>query len=205
MTIEAGRRPLQARSKARVERILDAAAAQIAAAGVESVTMAGIGAASGSAPGSLYQFFPNRDLLIQALAEREAQLIEACVADALEVWQSCEFATAASLFDALLPPLLTFYRERPAWGELLHALSRYGEPGAVEQRLDAEIEARLSASLCRLDPSATPERRKLAAAIVLDLGHSGLLFAQRSQSEAAYIEVRRALIAYLNDWCQSGA
>jgi len=205
MTLEAGRKPRQARSQARVERILDAAATQVAAAGVESVTMAGIGAASGSAPGSLYQYFPNRNSLIEALAEREAIRVEACVADALANWQGCKPATPASLIDALLPPLLTIYRERPAWGELLHALARGGQPGAVEQRLDAHIEARLSKALCRLDPAAKPDRRGMAAAILLDLGHAGLLFAQRSESEAVYDEVRRALNAYLDDWCQRGA
>lgn len=200
MTAEAARKPRQARSQARVQRILDAAAEQIALGGVESLTMAGVGVASGSAPGSLYQYFPTRDHLIDALAEREARLVEICVADAIADWQKCGSATPSSLIDALLPPLMKIYRARPAWGELLHALARGGEPGAVEQRLDAQIEKHLTGALCRLNPDATKDRRALAAAILLDLGHAGLFLAKRIASEAAYGEVRLALIAYLTAW-----
>lgn len=202
MAIDEGRKPRQARSQARVERILDAAAAQVAQAGVESITMAGIGAASGSAPGSLYQFFPNRDLLIDALAEREAGYVEACVTETLEDWANGHEATSTSLVDALLPPLLEVYRSRPAWGELLHALARGGEPGTVEQRLDAKIETRLACALVRINPSATPDCCGLAASVLLDFGHTGLLLARHAGSEAVYSEVRRALIAYLDDWCR---
>lgn len=200
----AGKKPRQARSQARVVRILDAAAEQIALGGLESLTMSGVGAASGSAPGSLYQFFPTRDLLIDALAEREASFVDACVADALTAWQSNGPLTAAALMDALLPPLLAIYRARPAWGELLHALARRGEPGAVEKRLDARISEKLSDALRHLAPHATQQRRELAAAILLELGHAGLQFAQSGSPEGALNEVRRALVAYLESWANAG-
>lgn len=166
--------------------------------------MAGVGAASGSAPGSLYQYFPNRDLLIEALAEREAARVDACVADALAAWVDAGQMAPKALVDALLPPLLALYRDRPVWSELLHALSRRGQPGPVEERLDARIEAQLAAALARLDPAATALQRRLAATVLLDLGHAGLLLAVASPAGGAYEEVRRALIAYLRDWLDRG-
>jgi AcrR family transcriptional regulator len=200
MASRATRTPRQARSHSHVQRILDATADLAVDVGVAGLTMAAVGAAAGSAPGSLYQFFPSREALIDALAEREAAIVEACVEAALAGWRAEGEATPASLAGALLPPLLAVYRARPAWGELLHALANRGAPGSMEQALDARIEAMLADALLRLDPQSEPDRRLLAAAILLDLGHAGLLLASRSGRDAVLDEVRRALTAYLTAW-----
>lgn len=195
----AAKLPQQARGRVRVERLLDAAAMLIARHGLEGVSMAAVGEAAGSAPGSLYQFFPNRDALVDALARREAAAVEACVEATLAGWRASARRDAASLMDALLPPLLDLYRSRPAWGELLHALARRGEPGDVEQALDAAVTARLADALTRLRPDADVAARRLAARVLLDLGHAGLLLATCAD-DPAFAEVRRCLLAYLSAW-----
>ncbi|MCO6185723.1 TetR/AcrR family transcriptional regulator [Rhizobium sp. L1K21] len=199
-TIRPGR---QARGQAHIQRILDSAAALIAQSGVDGLTMSAIGEAAGSAPGSLYQFFSNREALIEALAEREAAIVEACVLSALESWNSRQSKTPMSLMDALLPPLFETYQARPAWGELLHALARRGAPGDVEQALDASIQMPLAAALSLLCPQASADRCMLAAAMLLNFGHAGLLAACADTSGSVYGEVRRALNAYVTDWARN--
>ncbi len=198
-TIRPGR---QARGQAHIQRILDAAAALIAQSGVDGLTMSAIGEAAGSAPGSLYQFFSNREALIEALAERESAVVQACVLQALEAWHCGSSKTPASLMDALLPPLLETYRARPAWGELLHALAQRGAPGDVEQALDASIQMPLATALSLLSPGASTDRSMLAAAMLLNFGHAGLLAACVDESGSVYGEVRRALIAYVTEWAR---
>jgi AcrR family transcriptional regulator len=60
----------QERGQRRIAAILEAAAALFTSRGIEGTTMSAIAAASGTAIGSLYQFFPNREAIVEALAEQ---------------------------------------------------------------------------------------------------------------------------------------
>jgi AcrR family transcriptional regulator len=60
----------QERGQRRIAAILDAAAALFAVRGVEGTTMSAIAERSRTSIGSLYQFFPNREALVEALAEQ---------------------------------------------------------------------------------------------------------------------------------------
>lgn len=63
------RRPQQARAQARMQRILDEAAALIASKGSEQVKMSEIAERAGVPIGSVYQFFPDKTAIIRTLAE----------------------------------------------------------------------------------------------------------------------------------------
>ena len=64
------RKPSQDRSKGRLEKILAAAEACILEAGAANLKISDIAAASGMANASVYQYFSNREEIIQALLER---------------------------------------------------------------------------------------------------------------------------------------
>lgn len=64
------RAPQQARSKERVDRILDAAAQLLAEEGYNAVKTNNIARRAGVSIGSVYQFYPNRFAIFHALAER---------------------------------------------------------------------------------------------------------------------------------------
>jgi AcrR family transcriptional regulator len=69
----AARRPQpkrQERGQRRIAAILEAAAALFTSRGVEGTTMSAVAARSETSIGSLYQFFPNREALVEALAEQ---------------------------------------------------------------------------------------------------------------------------------------
>lgn len=198
MMVRTAKSPIQSRGHARVDRLLDAAATLIAQRGVGMLTMAAVGQAAGSAPGSLYQFFPNRDALLDALARREAARVDAIVVAALGVWQRAGPHDAAGMLAALLPPLRAHYAAHPVWAELLHALARRGEPGAVEAALDAALLDHLGAALGQLAPAASPSARAIATQVLLDLGHAGLLSA--GQDDVMMREITRCLTVWLMAW-----
>jgi AcrR family transcriptional regulator len=64
----ARRVPTQERAKKRVERIIEAAAHVFAEEGYDAATMEGIAARAETSIGSIYQFFPNKLSLFNALA-----------------------------------------------------------------------------------------------------------------------------------------
>ena len=73
LTTDAGplrRRPVQQRSAARVERMLEACAKLIDEVGYDGVTTTLIAERAGVAVGSLYQFFPDKRAVVQALTTR---------------------------------------------------------------------------------------------------------------------------------------
>lgn len=62
--------PSQARSKERVERILNVASGLVERDGSSDLKMAEVAELAGVPIGSVYQYFPNRSAIIRALAER---------------------------------------------------------------------------------------------------------------------------------------
>ena len=62
--------PQQGRGARRIAQILDAAAEVIGEVGYDGATTSLIAARAHTAIGSLYQFFPNKDAIVQGLLER---------------------------------------------------------------------------------------------------------------------------------------
>jgi AcrR family transcriptional regulator len=73
--------PVQERSAARVQRMLDAAAALLDEVGYEATTTSAIAARAGVSVGSLYQFFPDRRAVLQALALRSFSRFSAALTE----------------------------------------------------------------------------------------------------------------------------
>jgi AcrR family transcriptional regulator len=62
--------PTQARSRARLQRLLDVAEKLVAADGAEALTTTRVAEAAGMSVGSLYQYLPDKGAIVQALARR---------------------------------------------------------------------------------------------------------------------------------------
>ena len=83
----ARKRPTQARSRATVDTILDAAAHVFAERGYTSTTTNHIATHAGLSIGSLYQYFPNKDALLVAMEERHLEQMEVLMAAATTRWR----------------------------------------------------------------------------------------------------------------------
>jgi AcrR family transcriptional regulator len=77
----------QARGERRIAQLLDAAAQVFAAEGYVAATMNAVAAAASVSPGTLYQFFPNKESMAEALAEHYLDALTAAQneAGALEI------------------------------------------------------------------------------------------------------------------------
>ena len=106
------REPQQERSRARVRQILVAADRVLAFEGFEALTVRRIAQSAGVPVGSIYQFFPDKAAVIDALARTYIEEFEAAIGELTEaargaVWQD----PVQTLVDAFAQ----MYRSRPGY------------------------------------------------------------------------------------------
>ena len=108
-TLRAARRaPVQARSALRVERMLDAAAALLDEVGTEGLTTSGIASRAGVSVGSLYQFFPDKHAVVEALARRSFERFSTLLASlSTSDWQQA--------VDGVIDHYVAFSRSEPGF------------------------------------------------------------------------------------------
>lgn len=110
------RQPQRERGRLRVAALMDAAIALFSEQGFEATTMTAIAARAGASIGSLYQFFPTKEHMADALltdhAEALFQRMQALVAESA-TWPLA--AVAGNVF----PALMQFRADYPAFGVLL--------------------------------------------------------------------------------------
>src|SRR5215813_1662844 len=102
----------QARGQRRIDLLLDVAALVFAEVGFEAATTNAIAARAGVSPGSLYQFFPNKDAMAEALADRFVQRLRETQA---VFGPEIEYLPLAELIDHVLDPLVAFHVAHPGF------------------------------------------------------------------------------------------
>lgn len=115
---DAARAPQRARGKQRVAALLDAAAAVFVEKGYEAATMAEVAARASAAIGSLYQFFPNKELLAGTLRAQYGDALYdglAALRDRAGAWNEEQLA------DGLLSGWLAFLEQHPGFMALVEA------------------------------------------------------------------------------------
>jgi AcrR family transcriptional regulator len=128
MSIEApvAKSPKRARGVQRVAELLDAAAALFAEHGYETTTMTQIANRAGASIGSLYQFFPSKDLLAEALFARYVERVASMLED---LAKRAPGLSPLRLADRLVDLMLDARSDRDAAAALSGSVS-----GIVERR-----------------------------------------------------------------------
>src|ERR1017187_7353847 len=128
---ELRRLTLQPRGRRRVETLLNAAAAEISDAGYEAATMCSIATRAGASIGSLYQFFPNKVAIVQALRRHycdEFELMWAPIAS------EAKHLSWKELVNRLVDSTVLFVERHPAFLALLDAPASTHAPAVVRER-----------------------------------------------------------------------
>lgn len=153
--------PKRKRGIARVAKLLDAGAAVFAEQGYKAATMTEIAARAGAPIGSLYQFFPNKDVLADALVARYAEHVEAALD---RIRAQVGDLDGTQLADRLLDVLVAHAAERSLALSLLDA--RWEQPGVRPGILRESLRRRIAEILCLWRP-ALPEDQAQAMSVVL--------------------------------------
>lgn len=154
--------PTQARSRKRVEAILDAAERLVVDRGVEALTTRDIAQAAGVPVASLYQYFADKEEVLLALAQRDMDEMDEQVARDVAALPEL---TVAGLVAATMGAFVEVYRRRPAFvviylrGRTNSAVARFGRVHNVRTATTLRDLA-LAEGLC--DERLTPAIAELA-------------------------------------------
>lgn len=193
--------PTQDRGRARVEAILDAAEVVFADAGYDNATTEAIAQNAGASIGSLYQFFPNKRALFEAVStrylDRARALFEGTVIGALPdvPWED--------LLDMSIDAFWMMEKSSPAFSAIWlqgKVTKQLLESAQALNRLFAD---RADEILHRYAPEMPKKRRALLATMLVE-ATSGMLFSAvrampSSTSEEMIRETKRMLRAYVRD------
>lgn len=162
------RAPVQERAKQQVNRLLDAAAELIAEVGVDNATTNAIAARVRISVGTLYQYFPNKEALVRALAERYLEALDAVLpvpaqADPAQWSLPQEVARAIQVLER-------FVRAHPGFPHVYRAARGASDPAST--RLLDHGKAHFEVIFARRAPWVTPAERLAHATVVVETAHS---------------------------------
>ena len=129
--------PQQARSRATLARLLDAAEAVLAREGLEAATVPAIAERAGASVGAVYRRFPDKDALLRAVCERFLERIDAVNAMALEP-ELCGGIPAAALARRTVQGLVSGYRIKAGMLRALHLFAAQHPDPAFRKRVEEQ-------------------------------------------------------------------
>jgi AcrR family transcriptional regulator len=168
-------KPHQARSRATVEIILDAAVRIFEEEGAEASTTSRIAEVAGVSVGTLYQYFGNRDAILDALQDRE---FDRALSMMQRVLANPAGVTDHAVARSVVEELLRLYRAAPALHRVLVVEGLRVTPTERVQAFDARVVGAIKTFLVQAKPRIRRNDLDAAAFVI-------------------YQSVRAAMLAYL--------
>lgn len=186
--------PKRLRGHLRVAAITEAATRLFAEKGFDAVTMTEIAASSGTAIGSLYRFFPNKESLADALLlEYTREVI-----DRLEVLEASvtgvDIPKAADLFTRFV---LSLQSQRTF---ALRLVEERGEHQAARLQFRDAMRGGFSTVLQIVIPGLSAERAGLMTIVILQMlkGAAAANLQNEEERKAVLAEAQAVLVLYLS-------
>ncbi|MER7787888.1 TetR/AcrR family transcriptional regulator [Streptomyces sp. NPDC097640] len=195
---EAKPRRRQARGERRIQQLLDAAADVFSRTGYAAASTNAIAREAGVSPGTLYQFFPNKEAIAVELGQRLTHQMR----EAHGVLFTPEYASLPlpEMLDSVIDPMVEFNCQNPVFLTLIHS----GDvPGLMTEEHDAlhvALQARLEELIELIQPALPADRRTRTATMVFSLFKAGLelVLAHEGEERDAYVEeLKASLHGYL--------
>jgi AcrR family transcriptional regulator len=192
IAVATAREPKRERGMQRVAAILDAGAAVFAEKGYDAATMTEVAARSNTAIGSLYRFFPTKEVLADVLLARYGERIhaslDAITADAADL-------DAAHLADRLVDLMSTLRSDRAAAIALMDAR---GDADGRRSRLRADMRASLVGILAVAGKVPPAQGARVASTLLSQMRSVGPLIDEEAAGLPGLLnELRTMLQCYL--------
>lgn len=150
MTDSPRRRPRQSRSRETVDVVLEAAAQMFAREGLKTTTNR-IAGRAGVSIGSVYQYFPNKQALLYALAERHVRQAREHLGEVFAELRGRQLPFDETM-RVILDEVVALHRDRPGLHRLMHRLApRHPAELAAVQDFEDRIIGEVAYHLQRCD------------------------------------------------------
>jgi AcrR family transcriptional regulator len=191
--------PRQSRSQQTLDLILDTAAELFVEVGYETTTTNAIAEKAEISIGTLYRYFPDKDAVLKALADRYQQQSH-LLFETLFV-EDARYLPPEVLLDRLIDPFLSLYRKYPVYAHILLGADVSADIAAVSCDMEAEMIAKLAEFFRMLAPHLDKTRAHLVAVVskaVVKLLISLVIASRDAQYQANVThEVKQMLLGYL--------
>ncbi|MEU0845139.1 TetR/AcrR family transcriptional regulator [Streptomyces sp. NPDC005962] len=188
----------QARGERRIQQLLDAAASVFCRTGYTSASTNAIAREAGVSPGTLYQFFPNKEAIAVELGDRLTRQMR----DAHGVAFTEENAVLplGEMLDVVLDPMIEFNCANPVFLTLICSSDTPGAVADEHEALAAALQTRVEELIGTCAPALPLERRARIATMGFALFKAGLelILSHEGEDREAYItELKSCLYGYL--------
>ncbi|MEU2023104.1 TetR/AcrR family transcriptional regulator [Streptomyces sp. NPDC016469] len=188
----------QARGEARIAQLLKAAANVFCTTGYTAASTNAIAREAGVSPGTLYQFFPNKEAIAVELGDHlltrwRETYGAAFLADHLEL-------PLDRMLDATLDPLIEFNCANPAFTVLMHGPEIPGMPAKEHDAVHVTMLSRVETILAGYLADKQPAEVARIATMIFNIFKSGLdvIMEHEGDEREAYIrELKTVLHRYL--------
>ncbi|NUT42931.1 MAG: TetR family transcriptional regulator [Thermoactinospora sp.] len=187
----------QARGLKRMAEILDAAEQVIAETGYPDLTTNQVAARAGMSPGSLYQFFRNKEEILDGLVARYTDERRAFWAERMA--QAPPGLPLERLIDALVDESVAFKTRSPAYWSLLYGTATGDRLAAASLTLHAAVAEQVRLMLAARAPGADPARLATVStmAVAMVKAVMPLLAEPGAPARELVAELKTALVRYL--------
>ncbi|MFG2968354.1 TetR family transcriptional regulator [Streptomyces sp. NPDC048288] len=183
-----------------MQQLLDAAASVFCATGYTAASTNAIAREAGVSPGTLYQFFPNKEAIAIEMGDRLVHEMRETYGEALAPVDPA--TPLADAIGAAVDRFMTFNTEHPVFFALMHGPDMPGGITEAHDALHATLVGRIEDLLASLLPPGTDQAHVRRTAHVclgvykvgleLVLGHEG------AEREAYVQETKDVLVRYLD-------
>jgi AcrR family transcriptional regulator len=189
----------QARGERRIAQLLEAAANVFCTTGYTAASANAIAREAGVSPGTLYQFFPNKEAIAIELGDRLMREMREAYGEALAPVDPATPLEEA--VGAAVDRFIAFNCEHPVFFALMHGPDVPGRIAEDHDALHATLLSRVEGLLATLLPDTPATGITRVAHVVLGMYMAGLelVLAHEGAERDAYIqELKNVLIRYLD-------
>jgi AcrR family transcriptional regulator len=182
-----------------VDRILDAAAQEMARVGYEATTTNAIARRARTSVGSLYQFFPNKEAVLYALTERYAVKMREMHARVLG--DAAVRLPIEEFYDRLVDGIAEFHRSEPGFRALFYGSTTCPHLAAAARQLHSECTGRAERAIASRLPQLSDDEVRLYAVINVEVIKSLMPLAEAGDEAfraRMLAEAKKLLLTYMS-------
>jgi AcrR family transcriptional regulator len=202
MLLKPRKSPVQARSTASVDAILEATLQVLLSVGKERLTTTRVASRAGVSIGTLYQYFPNKSSLLQAVLRRHLEQI----AEAMEqVCREQKTATLRQMATALVHAFLEAKMKDVKTSVALYTISSDVDGARIAQQVGVRCHTAIVAMLAHVSETLTRDPDLVASMLYSAMAGVGRRLVESSAPEKHLESLRSELIFFVCSYLEASS